>query len=244
MSNPAKISVLVSARKNSKYLAKFLMGYLERTHDQINTEILIMTSEHDDWNGELIDYFEGEHNMQFFKENFGMGRGGLHMYFNSLYSFAKGEWIIYFCEDHFITMDGWDNYVRERIVKDVLDPNDIWCLIPKFHNVGAMNQILSRGYVNALGGVLGKHGNIDSYINDVNLAAFGDSKDSRVVRFDDEMFYDFTHDQPNRLDDYWTKPDLRAEALTLPKYGDDRVKEAIARDAAKIKEAMDKEPMA
>ena len=42
-----KISVLAAARKNSKYLAHFITGYLEQTSNRVDTELLVMTSEQD-----------------------------------------------------------------------------------------------------------------------------------------------------------------------------------------------------
>lgn len=244
------LSVLVSARKNSKYLAKFITNYLDRTSDLNSAELLIMVNEHDTWNEELIAYFQGEHNIRFFTEDLQLGRGGLHTYFNKLLKHAGGEWVIYFCEDHSITMHGWDTYVRSKIYEWECDPKDVWCLIPKFENVGAMNQILSRGYINALGGRLGRHGNIDSYINDVNLHAFGTmatrpnaKPDDRVKRFDDEMFYDFTHDQPSQLDDSRTKTELSQEALLLPEYDSPMVERWVEQDAERIRGALIREGM-
>lgn len=245
MSKP-KISVLVSARKNSKYLAKFLFGYFERTNDFENTELLVMLNDKDTWNVELMTFFMAtDLNIRFFTEDLRLGRGGLHEYLNCLLEEATGDWVIYFCEDHFITMPAWDDHVRAKIVEKELDPKDVWCLIPKFDNVGAMNQILSAGYIKALGNSLGRHGNIDSYINDVNREAFGidhkrakNAKDDRVVRFDDEMFHDFTHDQPSPLDDVHTKTKLSREAYLLPEYDTVMVRRWIKQDAEKIRRAL------
>lgn len=239
-----QISVLVSARKNSKYLAKFLFGYMQNTSDLNNIELLVMLNANDTWNLELMEYFlDSGHNIRFFTEDLGLGRGGLHEYFNILAKSSSGHWIVYFCEDHFISMPGWDSYVRNTIFDKKLDPRDIWCLIPKFDNVGAMNQIISRGYYNAMGETLGRHGNIDSYINDVNLGAFGidpdrKSDDNRVVRFDDEMFHDFTHDKPNPLDDINTKTELSDEGKELPPYTSLIVQHWIKEDAKKIRSAL------
>lgn len=242
-----KISILVAARKNSKYLAKFIFGYLQNTQDLDGCEMLVMINEHDTWNRELVEYFidDPRHNIRFFTEDLGLGRGGLHRYFNDLADRATGDWLIYFCDDHYIQMPGWDQYVRGVIDQKRLNPKDVWCIVPKFINVGAMNQMLSRGYVNALGGILGRHGNIDSYINDVNQEAFGVDpsrpehlKNNRVVRLDDEMFYDFTHDKPTPLDDIHTKTELSPEASLLPLYSAPMVKRWIGEDALKIRRAL------
>lgn len=235
MTETPSISVLVSARKNSKYLAKFLFGYFERTADNDHTEILVMLNEHDTWNRDLVDFYKDSgHRVRFFYENERLGRAGLHVYFNTLLKSAGGEWVIYFCEDHFIVMDSWDSYVRAYILRHDLDPRKVWCLIPKFDNVGAMNQILSRGYINAIGDV-GKHGWIDSYINDLN----GTLPGNRVLRFDHEMFHDFTHDKPTPMSDEHCKGETGRGKL-LPPYKSDEVRKLIAEDSKRIHAAMEK----
>jgi hypothetical protein len=264
-----KISVLVAARKNSKYLAKFLLGYFDRTQDFANTEILVMLNEHDTWNNDLVQYFDWhdhvnrEHYVKFFRENLELGRAGLHEYFNELYKQATGEWIVYFCEDHFITMPGWDDYLRSLIMGTLrlpgpsdqpvrlkndqgpLDPNKVWCIIPKFDNAGAMNQILSRGYCEALGGIIGRHGWIDSYVNDLNAAAFGIAADrpnykegDRIFKLDDETFHDFTHDKPNPMSDAHMQSITEGKGKQLPKYTDSVVLDRIREDAEKLKQAI------
>lgn len=244
-----KISVLVSARKNSKYLSKFLLGYFQRTRDQINTEILVMLNEHDTWNDELVNFYGST--VKFYREDYELGRAGLHIYFNDLYEHAKGDWIVYFCEDHFIIMDEWDEYVRSMIDGSlmvdtktevgfalkheygILDSKQPYCLVPKFDNCGDMNQILSRGYCETIGG-MGKHGWIDSYINDLNQVAFGIGR-GRVFRFDKDMFHDFTHDHPNPMSDAHMQSISTKKAKTeLPKYKSHEVEELIQIDAKQI----------
>lgn len=229
MKPPIKISVLVAARRNSKYLSKFLFGYFERTHDLENTELLVMLNEHDDWNNELVTFFSSR-GVRFFRENKRLGRAGLHEYFNDLYKKADGDWIVYFCEDHFIIMDNWDAYVRNSIEKLELDSRKVWSLIPKFDNVGAMNQILSRGYCQALGGLLGRHGWIDSYINDLNAGIPAD----RVLRFDHEMFHDFTHDHPSPMSESHMQSVNTDRGNMLPAYDSERTKILIKEDQGKL----------
>lgn len=247
-----KISVLVSARKDSKYLAKFLFGYFLNTFDTTNTELLIITNVHDTWNKELIDYFNDTEDITFKQENYELGRAGLHVYFNDLLQDADGDWVIYFCEDHFITMPKWDEYIRQVInggsrgikgepTKQKLDPKLPYCIVPKFDNVGAMNQILSRGYIKAIGD-MGKHGWIDSYINDVNHAAFGvnvnDDKtllNKHVILMDDPIAHDFTHDIPNPMEPV---PVYAPKAHNMPKYEETIVKQLIEQDAERLRRAI------
>lgn len=234
-----KISVLISARRNSKYLAKFMFGLYERTSDYTNVDIHIMLNEHDTWNRELIDFFSqpgGGPDINFYRENLQLGRAGLHEYFNLMVPHARGEWLIYFCEDHFIVMDNWDEYVRNVIAQLQLDPRKVWCLIPKFDNVGAMNQILSRGYVEALGGKLGRHGWIDSYVNDLNVAI-----PDRVVRFDHEMFHDFTHDKPNPMSEAHVQSISTEKGKHLPEYKSNINRRRIEVDQEQLLKAIEKE---
>lgn len=249
-----KITVLLAARKNSKYLAKFLFGLYERTSDINRIEILCMAHEQDTWNQELFHFYGetiaglGIRPIKFRFENLGLGRAGLAEYYNILAKEAQGEWIIYFCEDHFINVPNWDIMIYEKIRQYELNPDHVSCLIPKFDNVGAMNQILSRGYVKALGGKLGRHGNIDSYINDLNRLAFGIAAErpnhkpgDRLIKFDDEMFHDFTHDVPSPMADSHMQSVISERGKRMPKYEDPVIMEYLTDDAALLKAAMEAE---
>lgn len=244
-----KLSVLVSARKNSKYLAKFLFSYFENTTNlDIQTEILVMINKEDTWNNELVKYFSNK--VKFYKEDYGYGRDGLHVYFNDLLDHSTGDWIIYFCEDHYINLRGWDSYIAQVINGGsralggddegmILDHNKPYILVPKFDNAGSMNHIVSRGYINAMEGKIGRHGWIDSYINDVIHERFGmqairpnNKPGDIVIKFDDEMFHDFTHDHPNPMSDEHLKV-IKAK-IPLPEYQSVSVKEQIIKDAKRL----------
>lgn len=241
-----KISVLVAARKNSKYLAKFMHGYFGKTDNQKDTEILVMLNADDTWNADLAHYYWDRSMAKFFSEDYKLGRAGLHQYFNDLLQHATGDWIVYFCEDHYITKPGWDTQVRRLISganftgilsgRDFpLDPNEPWVIVPKFDNAGAMNHIVSRGFVKALGDKLGNHGWIDSYINDLALAAWG-KHGPRLIRMDQELFHDFTHDQPNPMSDAHLQSEITDAAKQLPKHGSEVYQHKVAMDAEKLKQ--------
>jgi len=232
-----KISVLVAARRDSKYLAKFLHGYFDRTDDTDNTEILVMMNQHDTWNEELVRQYDGR--VRFFKEDLRLGRSGLHVYFNELLKHATGEWIVYFCEDHFIIYDGWDNRLRSEIIKRGLKANEVNVIVPVFDNAGAMNHIVSRGWVDTIGD-LGKHGWIDSYINGVLLRTFMERPSDHLIKnIDDPLFHDFTHDQPNPMDAGANQSPVGEDGKKLPKFDTDEVQELVERDAIKIKQALE-----
>lgn len=253
-----KLTVLVSARKNSKYLSKFLHGYFLRTSEGATIECLVMLNEHDTWNQDLVDYYirtqnmmgipEEFHPLRFFKEDLKLGRAGLHEYFNELVKHSRGKWLIYFCEDHYITMPDWDKYIMDVIEGThrqgdsegkpfPLNPKYPWIIVPKFDNCGAMNHVVSRGFIETLGGRIGNHGWIDSYINDLSYAALGKNP-GIVIRLDDEMFHDFTHDSPSPMSDAHLQSEVTPDAKNLPKHGSNEYQEIIDRDAMKLKKAI------
>lgn len=250
------ISVLIAARKNSKYLAKFLFGFFTNTQERhINTEVLAMLNEHDTWNRDLVRYYKENTNwnIRFIYENYQLGRAGLHVYFNELYKQCTGQWIIYFCEDHYIITEGWDRQVREIIdgtglaeqgsieqpqvlqhENGRLDPRKVWCIIAKFDNAGPMNHILSRGFIEHMGGYLAQHGNLDSYLNDV-IAWI---PRERRIYMDHELFHDFTHDHPSPMDDAHLQSEISPAGRQMPRYEDPIVESCIIDDSAKLQRAI------
>lgn len=239
----AKISVLVTGRKNSKYLAKFLHGLMVRTGDMANVEVLVMLNKEDTWNRELQAFYMAlglnvKGSFQFFEEDYKLGRDGLHKYFNDMAEFATGDWLVYFCDDHFITASGWDNAIRDFAEANNIDSSKINFIIPKFDNAGTMNHIVSRGAYTAMG-QLGRHGWIDSYLNDV-MHRMG--HDERVFRMDDELFHDFTHDTPNPMSEEHQATIKNQVAIDeLPKHQSPAYHQLAIDDANKLKDLIDRE---
>lgn len=247
-----KISILVAARPNSKYLAKFLIGFFNNTYDFANIEVLVMMNKHDTWNQDLVEYYMGT--VQFYYEDYNLGRAGLHIYFNDLLKHATGDWIIYFCEDHYIIMPNWDNYLRKMIdgtltvkteVGEVkrhnhgkLNPLDVWCIVPSFDNAGPMNHVLSRGYVNAVHDVISQHGNLDSYINAVS----GRIRQA-LLQFDTDpaMFHDFTHDHPSPFSDTAFQSVISKEGKLMAGFHEQSVSNFIDEDVARLHDALDRQ---
>ncbi len=233
--SPYRFSILIAARKNSKYLAKFLFGLMQNSDRLDDMQVLVMLNKEDTWNNELVDYWEShaaDPDISFYREDYRWGRAGLHQYFNDLYEHASGSWIIYFCEDHFIAKPGWDTYLRRTVEGlDWLKPH---CIVPKFDNAGAMNHILSTGYCDAVGGIA-KHGWVDSYINALNARIGKDFP----IRQDDETFHDFTHDKPSPMSDSHSQSVISEEGKKLPKYYDALVTNMLDEDAVNLKGAID-----
>lgn len=230
MNSMPTISLLVVSRKNSKYLAKFLFGLLRRT-DMTGVEVLCMLNEADDWNDDLVHFFSQFPFIKFFREDKKMGRYGLHEYFSELYSHATGEWIVYFCDDHFIILDEWQDDLRTTIKARKLDYKEPHVIVPRFDNVGTMNHILSRGLIDALDGRMGQSGWIDTYFNEVSRFL----PKERIHKIDEVYFHDFTHDNPQpmseehsigEVDDYYVRHSLKVGTSVWQK--------AIDADAQKI----------
>lgn len=255
------ISVLVSARKDSKYLSKFIEGLRRKTNNDSEIEVLFMINEHDTWNEDLIanivaDRIQLENDwrpnplpMYFFYENLGLGRHGLHEYFNKLVPHTRGDWIIYFCDDHFIIEPDWNLRIEEYISGTLqsgdssgktfpLDPQQIWTIIPKFDNCGAMNHIVSKGFIKAMGGKIGRHGWIDSYLNDLFTNSNAAELKDRVIRMDLELFHDFTHDKPSPLEVPKTQAAPSAKGALLPAYDTALVRHRISMDQKLLKQVI------
>lgn len=236
------LSVLVSARRNSKYLAKFMFGLFENSNTHY-LDIHVMLSEHDTWNNELVSFFSKQ-GVKFHRENMQLGRAGLHEYFNEMIPNTRGSWVIYFCEDHFVSRSGWDHAI-DKIISGVLlqgdsegkkfplNPTEPWVIVPQFDNCGAMNHVLSSGFISALNGKIGQHGWIDSYINDL-MAAFPD----RVIRMDEAYFHDFTHDVPSPMADSEVQALSTEKGKALPNYDSDLVRMLVEGDRERIKKAL------
>lgn len=256
MSVNPDIAVLISARKNSKYLAKFLHGLTVRTDRCDFTDVRVMLNAHDTWNDELVQYYSDlpydRGYVAFFRENLRLGRAGLHEYFNLMVQGGGNhpDWTVYFCEDHFITVPDWDRELRAIVNGDVrsgdsnghkfpLNPDEIWVIVPKFDNAGAMNHVVSRGFINALGGKIGNHGWIDSYINDL-FYTDGELR-KRVIRVDQEWFHDFTHDDPSPMSDSHLQGEISERAKQLPKHNSSVYKHRVALDREALLKAIAKE---
>ena len=257
MSDLPKLSILVSARKNSKYLAKFLAGFWANFGGHCEVELIIMLNEADTWNDDVITTNEmiarltgpmktTKVTLTVCREDLGLGRAGLHEYFNLLVAQSTGDWVIYFCEDHYFAMRGWDQIIMDYIYGRIrsgdsdklefpLNSAEPWIIVPQFDNAGPMNHIVSRGFIEAMDGKIGNHGWIDSYLNDLGFFI-----PDRVVSMNaPAIFHDFTHDVPNPMSDAHSQSVLSEEGKKLPKYRSKEYDELLLADKLKIKKALE-----
>lgn len=154
------ISILLTVRKNSKFFAKWLIAYLKHTKDFNNIELLILANEEDTWNQDYFDYFK----LNVLREDFRCGKNGRHIFYNYLAERSHGDWLWHMCDDHYL-LDGYDQYLTNYIKEKNIDGNKINLIVPRVENYGSVSHLISRGWFKTVG--MGKHGNIDSYINEV-----------------------------------------------------------------------------
>lgn len=230
MNKEPTLSALCAARKDSKYLAKFLHNYEAKTIVDGTCELLVMMNTHDTWNEEIVDHFMAK-GVRFFEEDRRLGRNGLHLYYEMMLPEIKGDWVAYFCEDHNIVRYGWNKVISQFIKDNNLDPNEPYVLVPNWDNTGHMSHVVSKGYLRTLGGKIAHHGNLDSYINYVK-----DRMPSSHVLQLPVLFHDFTHDQPNPMSDAANQSVAGPEAATLPAWDSDEVREHIDKDVNAIRE--------
>jgi len=155
------ISLLVTARKDSKFLAKFVMTFISHTKRFDNVELLIFTPG-GEWNKELLKFFTVMPvPIKVIDDETGLGRGGNHIFYQEAFKSAKGDWIWYLCDDHQL-LDGYDQYITDYI-KD-LDPTKPVVIAPAVDNSGRISHILSRKFIDTVG--FAPQGNVDSCINE------------------------------------------------------------------------------
>src|SRR5258705_12200365 len=151
------ISLLLTARQDSKFLAKFIMTYITNTKSFKNVELIVFIPPTDTWNKELFEYFPMIRRID---DNTGIGRGGSNIFYSEAAKFARGEWLWYLCDDHNL-FEWYDEYITNYIKDNNIDPNKVNVIAPMCDNSGRISHILSRKTYETIG--FGQHGNVDSY---------------------------------------------------------------------------------
>src|SRR3989304_1199901 len=105
-----KLSIIISVRKNSKFITKLLFSILAKTYAMENIEVLCLLNKHDTWNADLPKVLPM---FKYFYEDLKMGRAGLHKYFGELLPHTTGDWVLYLCDDHDIVMNHYDRYLLD-----------------------------------------------------------------------------------------------------------------------------------
>lgn len=154
------ISILVNARKDSKFLAKFILAYVMHTKNFDEVELIVFTPD-GEWNKELFEYFKDY--IRVISDTTEIGRGGSHIHYLEAAKHAKGDWLWYMCDDQYL-YDGYDKYLVEYIQAQNLDPNKVNVVVPACENLGRVTHIISKKTFEIMG--FGNHGNVDSYFNE------------------------------------------------------------------------------
>jgi hypothetical protein len=219
------ISQLLILRKNSKFFAKFLIGWLKNTKDFNNVELLILANQGDTWNQDLFEYYK----LKVFYEDSGFGKDGRAEFYNQLAKEAKGDWIWPMCDDHYLIKNGYDEYLTEYLKdKDFSKPKIV---LPKVDNSGAIAHILSRGWLNTTGRIA-KHGNIDTYLNDC-LEMLG--REDIIFRPEEPILTDFTVDPTIMTPEH---SQVRIDPIDWPYMKGKEIFDFMVEDTSKIGEAL------
>lgn len=225
-----KLSILLLSQKNSKFLAKYLTGFLYNTKSFDNVELLVMISRQDEWNRDLLDLYKDK--VKVVEEDFRMGKLGRAVFYNELAKHATGDYLWHMCDDHYLIAEGYDEYILRYVKDKMLNPQDIHILIPRADNTGSVTHIMSRGWYNVWGRI-GAHGSIDSYINDtLDLIAI-----PRLIHhLTDPIYTDFTTN-PSIMTPEHNRIDIDSSHV-FPPYDDERILQERINDARKIVEAL------
>lgn len=160
-----KIAVLCPARPNSALLAHFIISFFNKIKCiRVSTSLRIMMNANDTWNDGVDDVFD-DFDITFIREDYRMGRQGLHVYYNELASLEDADWYMLACEDMDFIMDGWDVWMREQL--ETIDSSKPYVFWPRFDNTGAVCPVVSHGYLKAVNGRLSEHWSVDSWIGHV-----------------------------------------------------------------------------
>lgn len=226
-----KLTILISARKNSKFLVKLLSSILFKAKSMENIEVLVMMNEHDTWNKYVPNLFPL---FKFFREDFKFGRAGLHKYFEALLPHATGNWVLYLCDDQDVIMEEFDKYIFDFISFHALDSKKIYQIIPKFINTGSVVHILSRGWIETTKKI-GSHGNVDSFLNDVANKI----PEHRLLYPEKPIFIDYTC-EPHIMTSEHCKTEIDPTFIARNYTQDQTVLEDISAEVQLIIEAIGK----
>lgn len=190
-----------------------------------------MASLNDDWNADLFKFFQSrpKYPVKFFFEDRKLGKYGRHIFFNELAEKAFGDWILHTCDDQMFIYNGWDNYLRSFVGH--ISPDQVHMVIPLFNNTGYVDQMLSRGYINAVGRV-GGYGNIDSWLNMIRDGL----PPERVHITPDALMSDLTVYPEIFTPEYMAADN--SEGKKLPLWESSEVRQDLLQEIAKVKEAI------
>ena len=182
-----KIALLCPVRCNSAYLAHFLADVITKTKSDPIVDLYLLIHPGDTWNSSIIAQaiaFAPER-IHFVQQNDLLGRRGLNVYYQQLISESakdKPDWFGLMCEDFTILKYGWNTLVESDLAGR--HPAVPFVYLPRMKSTGSVCHFLSRGYVDAVDGVIAGHWSVDSWINEV-IEPLHCYRGSSEILFDD-----------------------------------------------------------
>ena len=112
-----------------------------------------------------------------------------------------------------------------------LDSKKIYMIIPQFDNTGYVDQMVSRGYLNAVGR-LGGHGNIDSWMNHIGESL----PQGRMLLTPEKLMHDFTPNLETLTPEYMISDITKGKKL--PKWGSPEIEKGLQDEVSRVEEAI------
>lgn len=192
-----------------------------------------MPPESDTWNIDLFEWAGQHPAITIVKENMEMGQKGHHQYLNELFKWSHGCWILNFCDDMYIKAKGWDDRIRDFIREKELYPNKCYMLIPRFEIDGAVEHILSRGWIDTVG-FISAYQNTDSWLNTVSDTMPEVYSSERRLNIPGILFEDYSNNvSMNALMELHDRPDNK-KTIIVADFKDDIIQQSIKEAANKV----------
>lgn len=160
-----KVQLLVPVRKNSEYFAHFAAAFLTKTKDIANVGASFMMDAADTWNGDSLRLLACFQSLSFAVDSSGLGRWGLHIYYERLAQLKQADWYGLLCEDFEFTMEGWDSRLFGELHNVNMSKPHVY--IPRMRSTGSVCHFLNRAWLERSGGIVSEHPSVDSYLNHV-----------------------------------------------------------------------------
>jgi hypothetical protein len=227
------ISLLITSRKNDKFIGKLAMSILTKTHNMDNIEVLLMASQQDEWNKDLFGYLQLHHNFKIFTEDYGYGHWGLYQYFNELAKEASGDYLWYLCSDHDIVCENYDTILLNYFKEKNISPDEVWAVTPGFKDCGPVSHIITRKFYEITGRIA-QSNKVDSWYNDL---IYRIPENRRPVMSGVQIMTDYTP----KFNDILSPDDMIGEMSKPGKMLENGSKEywqAIEKDAQKLNNAI------
>lgn len=238
-----KISILVLAQKNSKYLSNFLFSALNNSNQQDhNIEVMVMLSKEDNWNKSLMDYFDDYSEgvsaltgrselVRFYEDDKKLGEMGQHNLYNRLAENARGQWFLLLKDTQPIIMKRWDEKILQKLSEvDTADRMPVTVYLGVDNTDKSSARLINRAAYEAMDKKIARHGWVDEYLD----AAFHNSSATAVNTKNVEFLHDYFYERPDPMDPMLNKVVLSQEGMDQNQFDAAEIQALIAEDNKKI----------